>query len=250
MDHQYTAIAIDLNNHGALQLEQKGDAVSAFNSFSQAAMHLVMTSRQEKENRTREFWDTAPHWHWLDCSCQVNEGVQVHPRQEETLSKEASAPFLFIQTIVISPSLAHTSTASVSIPILFNLALSCTILGTQVGEYQGRGFLAMAHDLYQKVQGLVDEMEHFTPRMSSDHSPSVVSKMSLLLSMAIANNCACICFSSNQILPQSTMFDCLNRLATLLEWSSPMSILQARDRGELVLNLHILTTSQSIAAAA
>jgi hypothetical protein len=107
----------------------------------------------------------------------------------------------------------------------------------------------MAHDLYEKVQQLVEQMDMVssTSTYSSYSSSNVVRTMLLLLSMAIANNRACIYFTTKSM-PQATL-ECLNRLATMLEWSTPMG-LRAQDRGDLMLNLQILTTSQTIAAAA
>ena len=283
MDQQKCTQAIDLNNRGALQLEQ-GEVVSAWESFSQAAQFLVLPAapssspqptgtgtgtwecpgsshKQNHDSMSHQAMvthallpqDVADHWHWLDCSPKVEAAFW----QEETpSSKEGSTPFLFMRVIAISHSSSLSSVSSLSIPILSNLALCCTILGTRLGEQPGRGFLEMAHDLYQKVQGLLEQMEPcssitaFYSSSSSSASSSPNARMMLLLSMAIANNCACIYFTIKSM-PHATMVECLQRLAAMLEYASPiMGLLQAQDRGDLLLNLQILTTSHTVAAAA
>ena len=214
--------------------------------------------------------DVAAHWHWLDCSPTLEAAFWQDDTSTSTTtscsSKEGSTPFLFMRVIAISQA-SHSSTSilSLSIPILSNLALCCTILGTRLGEQPGRGFLEMAHDLYQKVQGLLEQIEPCssissfyssststttTTTASSSSSASPHGMMMMLLSMAIANNCACIYFTSKSM-PHATMLECLHRLATMLEGASPiLGLLRAQDRGDFLLNLQILTTSHTVAAAA
>lgn len=247
MDHQYSTLAIDLNNHGALQLQQ-GDVASALETFSRAANLLVLMSS------TRQYSDfmvvqgstssatmmAATHWHWLDCSTSTQNWCQ-----DEEPSKEGSTPFLFMRAIVIAHYSLTSPESSLSVPILFNVALCCSILGTRLGERLGPGFLEVAHDMYQKVSGLMEELMSPDASLSTPATP--IAAMLLLLSMAVANNRACIYYTIKSM-PQATL-ECLNQLAMMLEWSTPMGI-KAQDRGDLMLNLQILITSQTVAAAA
>lgn len=213
MDHNQTAI--NLCNHGVSQLE-KGDPMSAFESLSKAA-NLVMMRIENHQHANSGA--NAFQFHWVDCSNTASR------------QKESTSPFLFLRALGISHShpIKHLCPCGYAWVVWFNLALSCSLIGSKLGE-KGKLFLEMAYDLYSKVQRRVDS--------------EPISRHWQILAMAISNNQACI-FYDFACYPQT--MECLQRLALTL--SSCQDNLAVEDRGDFCLNLQILG-SQTVAAAA
>jgi hypothetical protein len=230
-------IAIDLNNRGVLDLE-RGDPTSAFTSLSKAAnftMNLI-ENHQHKMSSNNNAAAPDYQFHWTNCE---TNNSNLH---QET--KDGCTPFLFLRALSISspsscccpatpPQDEDTCACGYAWAIWFNLALCCSVLGTRLGE-KGRLFLEMGNDLYWRVQRRVDS------ESSVNNSPHWQ-----MLAMAISNNQACL---FNDLSMQQASMECLQRLAKTL--SSCGQDIEVEDRGDFCLNLQILGSSQTIAAAA
>mmetsp|Transcript_135686 Transcript_135686/g.201800 ORF Transcript_135686/g.201800 Transcript_135686/m.201800 type:complete len:226 (+) Transcript_135686:137-814(+) len=222
-------VAIDLSNRGVAEL-QRGDPVAAFQSLSKAA-NIVMVGIHNHHHVSTGA--EVFNFHWEDCSSAIA------PRRptESSPAWEGSTPFLFLRALRISTSTFATSVDEIehlcpcgyAWVIWFNLALCCSVLGTRLGE-KGKLFLEMAYDLYQKVQRRVDS------------EPS--NKHWKMLAMAVSNNQACI---FHDFAMHGDAVICLQRLASTL---SLCQDLEVADRGDFCLNLQILSSSHTLAAAA
>jgi hypothetical protein len=218
--------AIELSNRGVEEL-RRGDAVSAFQSLSQSAniaMMLIENHHDDVSTEAHVF-----QFHWVDFSVEVGD-VRKRPS-----SQEGCASFLFHRALKVSTTCSEGEVdrlcpCGFAWVVWFNLALSCSVLGTRLGE-RGKLFLEMAHDLYQKVQRRVD----------SEHP----SRHWQILAMAVSNNQACIFYDFSM---QHAAGECLQRLAVTLSVCNTESV-TVEDRGDFFLNLQIMG-SQTIAAAA
>lgn len=210
--------AIELSNHGIAEL-QKGNAVAAFDALAKAANITMMLVHNHKHSLDGS---QSFQFHWIDCAETSSE-----PR------KEGCVPFLFRRGLRISTNCNDESVDALcpcgfAWAIWFNLALCCSVLGSQLGE-KGLQFLEMAHELYLKVQRRVDS--------------EPVSRHWHILTMAISNNQACI---FHELSMQQATLECLQRLAQAL---SSCREIEVGDRGDFCLNLQILGSQTSAAAA-
>jgi hypothetical protein len=215
--------AIELSNRGVEEL-QRGDAVSAFQSLSQSANIAMMLIENHHDVATEAH---VFQFHW------VNFSVEVGDLRKRPSSQEGCAPFLFHRALKLSTTCSEGEVdclcpCGFAWVVWFNLALTCNVLGTRLGE-RGKLFLEMAHDLYQKVQLRVD----------SEHP----SRHWQMLAMAVSNNQACIFYDFSM---QHAAGECLQRLAVTL---SVCYDIEVEDRGDFFLNLQIMG-SQTVAAAA
>lgn len=282
--HVYQQQAIDWNSHGVLQLLEDGNAASALDSFSKAAQSCLMMNHHQDEQSSEETsagsssHDSSFSLHWMDCSSSccptgLPTGALNHPSHHHTEEGScASASFLFCRVLGILPTTSTTTATSpvspslLGIPILMNLALTCTIAGLQQQQHaqvqnatastdadassSSFGFLEMALDLYQKVEVQLEVLQKQPSQSQSQQNVMMLWAM-------MSNNRACIYHSLRQ---ESMARKHLDQLAYLLQQqqqettaarSSRMNSLLPPDcLGDLTLNLYILKASHHSTAAA
>ena len=187
------SFAIELNNHGVAELKY-GNIVRAFELLSKAGT-LTMTglaSHAHSDDTKSTF-----RFHWEDCS-RANDAT-THSK----LSWEGSVSFVFVRALRITYSgtiddVDSQCACGYAWTVWYNLALVSTIIGTHLGE-KGKNLMAVAFELYQKVQRRVD----------SENS----SKHWDLLQMAILNNQACIYRDFSMV---EAMASCLEELSVVI----------------------------------
>ena len=170
------SVSIELNNRAVAYL-RAGDSIKAFQLLSNNAYNI---SLQGVTNHTNVDSDRSPfRFHWEDCS---KAGIS----NDSTVFswEEGSTCFLFLKALRVAVSddvdvdVDELCPCGYAWVIWYNLAICCSVIGTRLGNKQGRKLLETAFDLYCRVQKEID------------NEPS--SKHWDLLQMASINNQACI----------------------------------------------------------
>jgi hypothetical protein len=170
--------AIEFSDRGVAEL-QRGDAISSFRSLSKAAnMVMAAIDNHVHVNTGADVF----HFHWEDCSLEGNRTKIASSSSSSSSSSEGCAPFLFLRALRVTTTCAMEEVDQLcpcgyAWVIWFNLALTCSVLGTRLGE-KGKLSLEMGYDLYEKVQRRVES--------------ELPSRHWRILAMAVSNNQACI----------------------------------------------------------
>lgn len=226
-------VAIELSNRGVQELSQ-GNYNAAFQSLSKA-VNIVMMKIQNHVHVNSTGSNNVFVFTWENC----NESAA---KMNTPPTVARSIPFLSLRALRISTNIASEDNNEVNRlcpcgyawAIWFNLALCSSVIGARLGE-QGKPFLEMAYDLYEKIQHRV-ENEPIRQRHSKHWT---------MISMIVSNNQACIFYD---LCMHDDTIQCLQKLASALN-SCDETVIGVEDRGEFCLNLQIMG-DQTIAAAA